>query len=74
MFYFIDEKITGGDFFMATISIQFVAKLLASIITMISPEIKEYLKKIILELEEKAKATANPFDDLLVELVKMILL
>lgn len=58
---------------MKGFSINFLVKLLAVIITMISPEIKDYLKKIISDLDEKSKATANPFDDLLVELLKGIL-
>lgn len=57
---------------MGKINLSFITKLLEAVINMISPELKEYLKKMILDLEDKAKATANPFDDLLVELLKNI--
>lgn len=41
-------------------------------ITMITPELKSYIQKNIEEWEEKAKATPNPIDDIVVSAIKSI--
>ena len=41
-------------------------------ITMITPELKSYIQKNISEWEEKAKATPNPIDDVIVGMVKSL--
>ena len=64
----------GGDFFMAGINLNIISKLIQAVLTSISPDIKDALKETILKLETKAKSTKNPFDDLLVELLKLVLL
>jgi hypothetical protein len=38
----------------------------------ISPDLKEFISKSLAEWEIKAKATKNPFDDLLVKLLIVI--
>ena len=50
-----------------------IIKILPIIISNISPALRETVKQIVLELEKKAKTTQNPFDDMLVELLKVIL-
>lgn len=49
------------------------AKLLMLVITTASPEIKKMLSDFLDDLEEKAAATANPVDDVLVTVLKMFL-
>ena len=58
---------------MAKFKFSFVVKILSILITNISPDLKENISEAIRKLEVKAKATVNPFDDLLVELLKAIL-
>jgi hypothetical protein len=55
-------------------NLNILAKLLQTVLNMISPELKDYIKNFIKELKDKAQATANPFDDLFVELLEMIFL
>lgn len=57
---------------MKNISISLLVKVLALIISMITPELKDFLKKTIDELAEKAKATSNPFDDVLVQFLRLL--
>lgn len=59
---------------MASIKIDFLVRMIKIIIAKVSPGLKKAIKKGILNLEVKAKSTENPFDDLLVELLKEILL
>ncbi len=58
---------------MAKFKLSFLIKILSILITNISPELKEQISETIKKLEAKAKATVNPFDDLVVELLKAIL-
>ncbi|MBA7492404.1 hypothetical protein ES702_02954 [subsurface metagenome] len=51
---------------------QLLATLLFQIIKHISPVIKESMKGFIAELKIRARATDNPFDDLLVLLLEGI--
>lgn len=50
----------------------FLMTLLGTILTGISPELRELLESMLDKLEAKAKATPNKFDDLLVSLLKAI--
>lgn len=50
-----------------------IAKILLVIFPLISPQIKEWIKEQLELLAEKAKQTANPIDDLLVEFLRSIL-
>lgn len=56
---------------------KFLAKvivlLLPVIMDNITPEIREYVVNWIKTLEEKAKKTLNPVDDVLVEVMKVVL-
>jgi len=47
--------------------------ILQIVIKSASPAIKQELRKLIDEFEEKAKRTPNPFDDLLVFVLKSFL-
>jgi hypothetical protein len=47
-----------------------VAKILDEVFKRISPEIKGSIKAFIIDLEVKAKATSNPWDDLAVVVLK----
>ena len=44
-----------------------IIKMLPIIIAQATPEIKDVMSGLITDLKEKAKATPNPFDDMLVE-------
>ncbi|GAI95016.1 unnamed protein product [marine sediment metagenome] len=52
---------------------EWIARLLGLVITVISPELKKEIENLITILEEKAKKTVNPWDDILVGLLKSIL-
>lgn len=52
---------------------QLIAKLAFLFISRISPVLKEEIIAIVKKLEAKAKKTSNPFDDQLVEALKLIL-
>lgn len=55
---------------MAKFNIKFVVKILSILITNISPELKQSIKDSLDKLEAKAKTTVNPFDDLIVSLLR----
>ena len=50
-----------------------VAKILDEVFKRISPELREHIKKFVIELEARAKATTNPWDDLAVVVLKAAL-
>jgi len=51
----------------------FIARLCQVLFSFISPEIREMLENFVKILEDKAKQTPNPFDDMAVSLLKAIL-
>ena len=55
------------------IKFAFITKILSVLITSISPELKEGIREGLDRLDEKAKATKNKFDDLLVLLLKAVI-
>lgn len=57
---------------MADLKIAFLVKILETVLKSISPDLKTFIKDKIQELDTKSKATKNPFDDLLVLLLKII--
>jgi len=50
-----------------------LARIVEELLKRMSPEIREELEQAVLKLEIKAKATVNPWDDLLVFLLKIVL-
>jgi len=50
-----------------------LVKMLPLMISQVTPTIKESARSILKDLESKAKATPNPFDDMFVELLKELL-
>jgi len=48
-------------------------ELSTSIMALISPKFREILSEYVLQLEKRAKETDNPFDDIAVYVVKVIL-
>lgn len=50
----------------------FVA-IFGAIIKEVSPTIREAIEKFLIDLEKRAKATPNVFDDMLVDLLKRVL-
>lgn len=50
-----------------------IAKLLGLVVKAVSPEIKTGAAELLDRLEAQAKKTANPFDDILVEMLKDIM-
>lgn len=53
---------------------KWIFSLIALIINVISPELRIGLESWLDDLDEKAKATSNPWDDMLVALLKSVLL
>lgn len=49
-----------------------IIMIVRQLLKLISPHIREYLEKILPELEAKAKATPNPWDDILVAILKVM--
>jgi len=54
--------------------IQILVTILFQVLKQISPEIRKVLQGLLAELRVKAKATSNPWDDILVEVLAGILL
>jgi len=48
-------------------------KVLGAIISVISPEIRKLVEKVVNELYEEARKTSNPWDDFFVKLLAAIL-
>jgi len=47
--------------------------IIKDVLKALSKEMREYITEKIPEMEKKAKASKNPYDDMLVELLKTIL-
>lgn len=52
---------------------EWILRMISVVIAAATPEILESLDRLVRELDEKAKATPNPIDDVLVGLLKAIL-
>jgi AMMECR1 domain-containing protein len=52
---------------------EFLVRLLRLILPHVTPEIRDAIKDLLETLTERAKRTQNAWDDIFVELVKMIL-
>lgn len=50
-----------------------IVKVFGSVVKLISPELRQWITDLVVELYKKAKATDNPWDDFLVELLATIL-
>ncbi len=50
-----------------------LARFIPLILSVISPEIKQLVADFVIQLEANAKKTPNPWDDMLVELLKVII-
>jgi len=48
-------------------------KLLPLILTVMSPEIKKAIAQLVVNLDEQAKKTPNPWDDMFVAILKSII-
>ena len=52
---------------------EWIFRLIGLIVTVMSPELRKGLEDVISDLEMRAKKTANPWDDVLVGVLKTIL-
>lgn len=52
---------------------EWILRMIILVVGAASPEIRENVKEWVLDLEQKAKATPNPMDDILVGLLKTLL-
>lgn len=52
---------------------KWILQLITMIVTVMSPELRKGLEDVINGLETQAKKTANPWDDILVGLLKTLL-
>ena len=52
---------------------EWILRLITLIVGSASPELRQLIKEWVLELEKRAKETPNPFDDVLVGLIKIVL-
>jgi len=53
---------------------EWILRLIGLIVTVASPELQKALEQWLGQLEEQAKKTANPWDDILVGMLKTLLL
>ncbi len=53
---------------------EWILRLIALIVGVASPEIRKMLEQWLNQLEAQAKKTANPWDDVLVALLKTLIL
>lgn len=49
-------------------------RLISLVIPVVTPALRDMLKELLNKLEESAKKTENPYDDILVEMLKAITL
>lgn len=49
-----------------------ILRILPTLIDNISPAVRQIIIQIIQDLEKKAKETKNPYDDMLIELLKAV--
>lgn len=52
---------------------EWILRLITLIVGSASPELRKLIKDWVIELEARAKETPNPFDDVLVGLIKIVL-
>lgn len=52
---------------------EWILRLITLVVGSASPELRNIIKEWVTELEKRAKATPNPFDDVLVGLIKVVL-
>lgn len=52
---------------------EWILRLITLIVGSASPALRELIKTWVIELEQRAKETPNPFDDVLVGLIKIVL-
>ncbi len=50
-----------------------IATLLEQVVKQMSPDIRKGMVEFVVKLEEQAKATPNPWDDIFVGIVKFVL-
>jgi len=53
---------------------EWILRLIGLIVTVASPELRKALEQWLGQLEEQAKKTANPWDDILVGMLKTLFL
>jgi len=53
---------------------EWILRLIGLIVTVASPELRKALEQWLGQLEEQAKKTANPWDDILVGMLKTLIL
>ncbi len=53
---------------------EWILRLISLVVTVASPELRKILEDWLSTLEAQAKKTANPWDDILVAMLKTILL
>lgn len=51
---------------------KWIFNLITMVVTVMSPELRKGLESVVNELETQAKKTANPWDDILVGLLKTL--
>lgn len=53
---------------------KWIWKLISLVIPVVTPALRDMLKELLNKLEESAKKTPNPYDDILVDMLKAITL
>ena len=53
---------------------EWILRLIALVVTVMSPELRQRLVELLTDLEKQAAKTSNPWDDVLVGLLKTLLL
>ena len=53
---------------------EWILRLIGLIISVASPELRKMIEQMLNQLEQQARATKNPWDDILVAMLKQVLL
>lgn len=53
---------------------EWLLRLIGMVVNVASPELRKMLEQWFIQLEQQAKKTANPWDDILVAMLKTLLL
>ena len=67
------DNIERGERAMKEAFVKFVLSILPTIMDLVTPEIREMIEEFMLRWWEKAKATPNPIDDVIVKFIALLI-
>ena len=72
-FHLPEERLQGYEKRGVKMMLTIVYKMIVKVLSGASPEIRNQIKAFLADLEEKAKETSNPVDDILVLCLRIVL-